>query len=61
MAQLSLLLNEQKPIMRIGRMIQKSKNRKQDDRLLKRLPLEERRKQELLRKLIINDQLFKSA
>lgn len=38
----------------------KQKNKKQDDRLLKRLPLKERRQQEQLRKLIMNDMTFKS-
>jgi len=33
----------------------------QDDRLLKRLSLKERRQQEVLRRLIINDPYFKSV
>ncbi len=35
--------------------------KKQDDRLLKRLSLQERRQQEQIRKLIVNDQVFKST
>jgi len=38
----------------------KTKHRKrQDDRLLKRLPRQERRQQEELRRQIVNDPLFK--
>ncbi|HSX47245.1 MAG TPA: hypothetical protein VLF63_00580 [Patescibacteria group bacterium] len=39
----------------------KLKNKKQDDRLLKQLSLRDRRIQEQIRKLIINDQFFKSV
>jgi hypothetical protein len=34
--------------------------KKQEDRLLKRLSLKERREQQQLRKLIINDPMFKT-
>ncbi len=37
------------------------KNKKQDDRLLKRLPIHERRHQELIRRMIMNDKQFKSV
>lgn len=36
----------------------KNNKKKQDDRLLKRLPLRERRQQEQLRRLIRSDPLF---
>jgi len=39
----------------------KNKNKKQEDRLLKQLPLKERRQQEQLRRLILNEQIFKSV
>ena len=35
--------------------------KKQDDRLLKQLPLSARKQQELLRRLIMSDPLFKTA
>ena len=37
----------------------KTKRKQQDDRLLKRLSLQERRQQEKLRKLILSDPQFK--
>ena len=37
----------------------KRDRKKQDDRLLKRLPMKERRQQEQLRRLIMEDPLFK--
>ena len=39
----------------------KAARKKQDDRLLKRLSLRERRKQEELRQLIMSDPLFTSV
>jgi hypothetical protein len=39
----------------------KQERKKQDDRLLKRLSLRERRRQEALREQIQNDPLFASA
>lgn len=42
-------------------MKQEKTRKQQDDRLLKRLSLKERRHQELIRRLIVKDELFKSA
>jgi len=42
--------------------VKQDKNKKpQEDRLLKRLPLRERRQQEILRRLIMSDPLFSIA
>jgi hypothetical protein len=41
--------------------IDKIKNKKQDDRLLKQLPLQERRQQEHIRKLILKELNYKTA
>jgi len=38
----------------------KQRKKKQDDRLLKRLPRGDRKQQELLRQLILNDPTFKT-
>ena len=42
-------------------MKQEKLRKQQDDRLLKRLPLSERRQQEQLRKLIKSDAMFQAA
>lgn len=42
-------------------MKQEKQRKQQEDRLLKRLSLAERRHQEQLRKLILSDSLFKAA
>jgi hypothetical protein len=42
-----------------GAKTMRQKNKKQDDRLLKRLSLKERRQQEHLRRIIIKDSTFK--
>jgi len=42
-------------------MKQEKHRKQQDDRLLKRLSLSERRQQEQLRKLILSDSLFQAA
>lgn len=39
----------------------KQQRKRQDDRLLKQLSLQERRRQEQLRKLIIADEVFKTV
>jgi len=51
-------INHQQKTQKTGETVVKKDRKKQEDRLLKLLPLQERRRQQQMRKAIMNDPLF---